>query len=362
MWIAAIRKILLPALIVAESRPSGSVVWLVHVVASIPISGLVFIVALVGGLEMNLSVLLATTPMALGAYDVARIFLGVSARSAVWFFDSALFACLCAGSYLFARMLQMELLKSALLSLSVSAFLISVLVCLFSFGLKYSTSSVRVLVWVRQGKNQMLTGVVEWCVFFAVSMTGVFLLGFFGGPEVLSGVRLAETLVAPLSIAVSALPLLLAPEVDQLRDLKGGWTNLCKRLSLVLLILSVSWVVLLLLSPDEWLAILVGDHVLLAKAALLGIGLGVLLSPLSTLLTFILRVNGGLKKIRSVRLLQLFASIPLVSLAASTNNATIAGLGLSAHQFLAFLALLKFSRERFSGKFPFDNAGAKVLK
>lgn len=346
MWIAALRKVIMPSILTSRLRPSALSMWFVTLSSSVPVGGCVFLVGFVGGLGIGPSLMIGLTPLSLGCYDISRTYMSFGTKSFLPFIDLTMFTVsICAATFVYF-FFELSLLETALVALTFVSFVLSAFVCFFVSRTILKDEVVGVWSWGVSASGQIGTGFLEWIVFFSVSMLGVFLLGFVGGAEVLAGVRLAETLVAPLSIAVSAIPLMLTPELDEIRRDRSRWPLLAQKICLLLTCGVVAWILVLLFIPDGMLGVLVGEHVHLAKAALLGVAIGVFVSPASTMLTFIMRVDGALKEIRVVRYVQLILSGPVVGVASLSRDPFVAALGLSAHQVLACVMLLAYDSRR----------------
>jgi hypothetical protein len=190
------------------------------------------------------------------------------------------------------------------------------------------------LDWLRQTWQLIRLGMLEWVVFFVTSMAGVALLGIIGGADVLAGVRLAETLVAPIGLVSSALPFLSAAA---LRDQSPGavrWPKILRNSLLLLEAGALVYLIGLQVAPEPVLALLVGEHVEIARQASLGLAIGVLASLFASVATLVMKHRQQVRVLSRLRLVELIVSLPLIAAGAAFGTAAAAGMGISASQAL----------------------------
>jgi hypothetical protein len=346
-WVGAVRMVLVPALLLADRTPRLVPLLVVNLILGAPITVAVFIVAQVG-LPLSTALLLAASVWALGGYEVARSLLSREHRStySIAIADGAVFGTALVVTVVVA-LTRGVALNAALSSVIIAALAVTVVVAL---ALQKFDPSPRqpMFAWFRAASQLLRLGVLEWVVFFVISVASLALLGAVGGPEILAGVRLGETIAAPIGLLGSALPFVAA---GALRDESRGEVRWPRPLTLTLgflVALTVLWLGAVQLVPADVLALLVGDHVDLARGASLGLALGAIASLFAETATLVAKKRGRIRFLSKLRVLQLVTFVPCVAAGALTGTTTGAGLGISAQQSIP-AAVLAVSQWRSQG-------------
>lgn len=336
MWIAAVRGVLVPGIIVTKMQPNSWALLGTHSLLVAPMSGAVFLVANVGGLGWIVAALLALTPLSLGSYELGRTYLSKFAGGSITTADCIMLGIAGTVSFVGWNANRADLLLWALVGLIAGSFVVCLLASYHVERNVDCDQRMGLVSWFKDNIVLMRTGLFEWTVFFAVSMISVGILGFLGGAEVLAGIRLAETLLAPLVIAGSAIPLILSPYVSSVNRGHIEWPRIAAYVSWAFSFGAVLWVCAILILPLSVLEMLVGEHGLYARRALVGLSLGVMVSFFSVTFTLFFKVRGYLKELRVVRWVQLCASIPIIAVASVWGDVLVAAIGISVHQLLVF--------------------------
>lgn len=335
LWVGAIRMVVVPALLLHRTAPSLTGLIGVGTAAGTPLVVAVIAVS-ASGLSWLTACLLAATVWTLGAYELAR---SVFARSrkepyALPLADGAVFILAVFGVGVGIAAAGPSL-NATLVSISLASVLVTAAIGIFlrrSSGLDERFEPA--LDWLRQTWQLIRLGMLEWVVFFVTSMAGVALLGIIGGADVLAGVRLAETLVAPIGLVSSALPFLSAAA---LRDQSPGavrWPKILRNSLLLLEAGALVYLIGLQVAPEPVLALLVGEHVEIARQASLGLAIGVLASLFASVATLVMKHRQQVRVLSRLRLVELIVSLPLIAAGAAFGTAAAAGMGISASQAL----------------------------
>jgi len=354
-WVGAVRMVLVPALLLSERTPRLLPLALMSVLLGTPIAAAVFITAHVG-LSTLTALLLAVSVWALGAYEVARSLLSREHRStySIAVADGTVFGIALVVTLVVIKTTGRAGLDAALMSVVGAA----VVVALCIGGVLRRTDPAPrtpLLPWLKEARQLLRLGVLEWVVFFIISVASLALLGAVGGPEILAGVRLGETIAAPIGLLGSALPFVASGALRQ----EGGQTTRWPRsLSLTLLLLvgvTVLWLGAVQIVPAATLSLLVGDHVELARGASLGLALGALASLFAETATLVAKKRGRIRFLSRLRIVQLITFVPCVSAGALTGTTTGAGLGISLQQSVP-AAVLAVAHWRESRQVPGDRS------
>lgn len=330
-WVGAVRMVLVPALLLSKRTPRLLPLALMSVLLGTPIAAAVFITAHVGLSTLTAS-LLAVSVWALGAYEVARSLLSREHRStySIAVADGVVFGIAFVVT-LVATTTGRAGLDAALMSVVGAAVVVAL--CIGGV-LRRADPAPRtpLLPWLKEARQLLRLGVLEWVVFFIISVASLALLGAVGGPEILAGVRLGETIAAPIGLLGSALPFVAA---GALRQEDAQATRWPRSLSLTLLLLvgvTVVWLGAVQIVPAATLSLLVGDHVELARGASLGLALGALASLFAETATLVAKKRGRIRFLSRLRIVQLVTFVPCVAAGALTGTTTGAGLGISLQQ------------------------------
>jgi hypothetical protein len=352
MWIGAIRMVVVPALLLHRSAPPLTVLIGVGSLAATPL--VVAVLVTCRDLPIETQWLLATSVWTLGGYELARSLLsrGITNSMALPIADGGVFVLALLG-VVAATLLPVSGVDAALASLSLASVLATVVIVLLLHRRQLALGRPEPLrAWLAATWPLLRLGTLEWVVFFATSTAGLALLGLLGGPRVLAGVRLAETLAAPIGLLSSALPFVVA---GALRDDQGEavrWPKAVRETWLALTAGTVLYLVLLQVLPAPTLRLLVGDHVEIAREASLGLAIGVVASVFGATATLVMKHRRQVRVLARLRFVELIVALPAVAVGASTGTATGAGLGVSASQLVpaAVQAVLHVRHVRFGKK------------
>ncbi|MDN4646523.1 hypothetical protein [Arthrobacter sp. PsM3] len=340
-WIAGIRAILVPTLVLHESRPRALALFgTLSALALVP-GGVMFFVAYDGGLDFLSSLALAFTPLVLGALDCVR---SISAKSArrrgrLLIVDAAPLVGVCGvfGLGLIA------VVPNNVLTTTVGV-LAGSMAGLF-LALKGVSQDPKQLdtarVWLRASRGLLLAGIQEWAVFAFVGLASIGILNELAGPEAVAGIRLAETLLAPLGVLALAVPVAVAPMI---RSLEARWPGPLKLTAALLMGVGFAWISLVLLVPASWVAFVVGDHGSEARMAVGGLAAGAMAGLGASVLSIVLKRRNQLKKLRAVRWLELAIAIPCVAVGALGGTVASAAASISVFQVVAACALVLAER------------------
>lgn len=337
MWIGAIRMVLVPALLLHETVPRPLVLIGVGALLGLPLMAAVLIIG--AELPTDTQWLLALTVITLGCYEIARSLLsrGVSNANALPAADAVVFilALLGVGA---GGALRVNGLSVSLASLSIAAVLVAAaIVFVLRKRSRYALTPEAFRSWVRDSWPLLRLGGLEWIVFFVSSTAGLALLGFLGGAEVLAGVRLAETLVAPIGLMTSALPYIVSGALRTDLAARKTWPKAVRQVWLLLTAGTIVYLVAIQLAPESMLRILVGDHVVIARQASLGLALGVVASVFAATATLVMKHRREVKTLSRLRTIELAVTLPAVAAGASTGTLIGAGLGISSSQLFPAL-------------------------
>lgn len=342
-WVGAIRMVVVPALLLTSNTPRLFPLVLVNMVLGSPIAIAVYVVA-VSALPPSTALLLALSTWILGGYELGRSLLAREHRStfSIAIADGALFAVALAGTLAAAAMGGASI-DAALLSLEVAAIVITAVIAIVLVRHDPSPRAP-LLEWARNSAQILRLGVLEWLVFFVTSVTSIALLGALGGAAILSGVRLGETIAAPIGLLSSALPFIAAGALREEATGEKRWPRSLTWTLLLLAVVTAVWLAAVQLAPASALSLLVGDHVELARGASLGLAIGVFASLYSDTAALVLKKRGRIALLSKLRIVQLVAFAPCVALGALSGSTTGAGLGVSAQQSLPAVVLAVASR------------------
>ncbi|MDQ0674007.1 hypothetical protein QFZ36_001568 [Pseudarthrobacter siccitolerans] len=343
-WIAGVRAILVPAIVLRHGRPGLlAILGSLSGVALLP-GGVMLLIALKGGVGMAGSIAVALTPLVLGTLDCARAILAKSAdrRSRLLAVDASPMvgaAGFLACAYFAAIPYDLATAAFGLVVGSVFG------LCLALVGLRHSSEEVDPLLqWLRSRRSLLLTGGQEWLVFAIVGLLSIGVINTLAGPEAVAGIRLAETLLAPLGVVVLAVPVVLAPVIQSLDSAGGKWPTPLKVTVGLLTGCGVVWVAVILLVPDAWLAFVVGSHVDEARLAAAGLGLGAIASLGAAVFSMVLKRRNELVRLRMVRWGELVIAVPCVAVGALMNGVASAAASISVLQVIGAISLVVAER------------------
>jgi len=332
MWIGAIRMVLVPALLLHDRVPRASVLVAMGALFATPLVVAVLIAC--RSLPPGTRWLLATSVLTLGAYEIARSLLSRQSTSVFTLpaADSALFVLALVGLG-FAALFSLNLFDVALASVSGAALLLAVgIVVLLDRRDQPSSAPEDLRAWSAATWPLVRLGVLEWAVFFVTTTLGLALLGFLGGPQILAGVRLAETLVAPIGLLSSALPYVVSGALREDRTSTKRWPRTVRAVWLMLTTVTVLYLVGIQLVPADVLGILVGDHVAIARDASLGLALGVVASVFGATATLVMKHRRQVRTLSRLRSIGLAVTLPAVAIGSATGTVVGAGFGVSSSQ------------------------------
>lgn len=361
-WIAGVRSILVPAIILRSGRPSiTALLGCLSALALIP--GFVMLsICLAGGLDIASAVAVSLTPLVLGALDCSRSLLAKSAeqRMRLFMVDAAPItgALVLVGC---AQLLGVEY------GLAVAAFglLLGGLA-----GLNVALGG-RARVpgdlepmrnWLRERRLLLITGGQEWLVFASVGLLSITVINAIAGPQAVAGIRLAETLLAPLGVVVLAVPVVLAPVLQNFSGNSLRWPSSLSLSVALLMSCGIIWVTVLLVVPDSWVGLLVGGHVVDARHALAGLGIGAVASLGAAVFSLVLKRRNELKTLRRVRWIELLIAVPCVAAGSFFGSVTSAAAGVSVLQVIGATGLVVAERlggSRFRGRHAAVRSGRK---
>jgi hypothetical protein len=352
MWIGAIRMIIVPALLLHESAPRPLVLVAAGSLLGLPLTVAVLITG--AGLTFLTQWLLALSVLTLGAYEIARSMLsrGIASAAALPLADAVVFVIALVG-VMSGGVLKLDGLTTALGSLSAAALIVSAgIVLVLRSSQRGAVRPEPLRSWMRATWPLLRLGGLEWIVFFVSSTAGLALLGFLGGPRVLAGVRLAETLVAPIGLVSSALPYVVASALRADKVAHGAWPRAVRHVWLLLTIGTVAYLVAIQLAPESLLSILVGEHVGIAREASLGLAIGVIASVFAATATLVMKHRRQVKVLSRLRTIELAVTLPAVAAGASTGSLVGAGLGISSSQLFPAVVqgVVQFRTSRGGGR------------
>jgi len=198
--------------------------------------------------------------------------------------------------------------------------------------------------WARSMGPVLRIGLLEWAIFAGVSVASLAVMQALGGPDVVAGIRLGETLSSPIGILASALPLISAASLRSQDPHLNRWPKQMSSVFAVLTVVSVLWIAFVLAAPPVVISLLVGDHADIARSALLGLALGVFASIFAASSTLFMKHRGQTRELGWLRWGQLAIALPFVSLGSLSGNAFGGALGVSAYQTLT--SIVQFFLQR----------------
>jgi hypothetical protein len=341
LFIAAVRMVLLPAFVLTRSLPSLFGTLGMTLVCCAPFVVIAFVVA-VNGLGPSTAGLLAATVITFGVYEAVRCWIIGTKRggTAIAVSDTILFV-MTAGGVLAVANTPVRGLATALVIVNVTALIMATFLARSQLRLRLSV--VPMAAWAKDQAALLRLHVVEWAVFFIVSVAGLAILGFVGGPAVLTGVRLGETLAAPIGLLGSAIPLIVASYIGEI-DARRTWSAPLMLITFSLMMVSGAWLALLQWGPSVLVSALVGPHVETARAASLGLALGALASLFIEVASLLEKRRKHLRFLHLVRLSQLITLAPLMAAGAAFQSVIVAALAMSTQQALPVFAFLVHGR------------------
>ncbi|GGL83369.1 hypothetical protein GCM10009706_22520 [Curtobacterium citreum] len=343
-WVGAVRMVLVPALLLADRTPRLVPLLAVNVALGTPIAVAVFVVAQ-AGLPLSTALLLALSVWVLGGYEVARSLLSREHRStySIALADGAVFGTALVVTAVVA-VTRGVALDAALLSVIGSALGVAMSI---AFALRRINPAPRrpLWLWFKDSIQLLRLGVLEWTVFFVISVASLALLGAVGGPEILAGVRLGETIAAPIGLLGSALPFVAAGALRDEHKAEVRWPRPLTLTLGFLIAVTVLWLGTVQLVPAGVLGLLVGDHVDMARGASLGLALGAVASLFAETATLVAKKRGRIRFLSRLRVVQLVTFVPCVAVGALSGTTTGAGLGISVQQSIP-ATVLGFSQLR----------------
>ncbi|MCM3505969.1 hypothetical protein M3666_12675 [Curtobacterium sp. ODYSSEY 48 V2] len=331
MWVGAVRMILVPALLLNDTVPRPAVLIAVGCALSIPLVAAVLLTS--GDLPLLVRWLLALSVVTLGAYEMARSLLSrtVTRALALPLADAIVFFAALVG-ILLGALAGADGLTVALASLCASSALVTIaILSLITLGRRGGTFEP-LQAWLLVTWPLLRLGGLEWIVFFVTSSGGLALLGLLGGPNILAGVRLAETLVAPIGLLSSALPFVVSSALRADPSAVGPWPRAVRDVWLLLTIVTVAYLAAIQFAPSAALRLLVGEHVEIARQASLGLALGVVASVFGATATLVMKHRRQVKTLARLRAVGLIVALPAVAIGASTGSVMGAGVGVSSSQ------------------------------
>jgi hypothetical protein len=332
MWIGAIRMIIVPALLLHESAPRPLVLLAAGSLLGLPLMVAVLVTS--DALPPLTQWLLAVTVLTLGGYEIARSMVsrGIASTAALPLADALVFVIALTGVVL-GNVLSADGLATALGSLSVAALTVATgILFVLRSRLGGAVEPEPFHSWIRATWPLLRLGALEWTVFFVSSTAGLALLGFLGGSRVLAGVRLAETLVAPIGLMSSALPYVVSTALRADKVTRGPWPRAVRHVWLLLTVGTVIYLVAIQVAPESLLSFLVGNHVEIAREASLGLAIGVVASVFAATATLVMKHRGQVKSLSRLRTIELAVTLPAVAAGAGTGSLIGAGLGISLSQ------------------------------
>lgn len=330
LWIAGLRTVILPALSTHHERVNNRVLLLITAAGSAVACVVVFALS-IEALPVATSALLALTPLTLGTYEVWRMQRALAGIGAATIPD------LCLAGAGFIGFLVAPLLGHGSLQGSLVAVNVACLVFVVALRSRDSAQApVGFRVWVGGARAGLLTGALEWGVFTIISLVGVLIMRLVGGDAVLAGVRLAETLFAPVVLLASSLPFMAAREL--VSDTGVRWPRRFKMTLSALICVGAMWIVVVLLAPEALLSVLVGSHVDIARQAVIGGAAGTLVTIYSTGAALMMRRRRQFRPLATLRLVELGAAPLLVGVGSAFGTPLSASIGVSAYQLIPAVA------------------------
>jgi hypothetical protein len=338
LWIAGLRTVVLPSLSTHHERVRTRDLLLIAAGGGVVVAVVVFALC-ASSLAPATALLLAMTPVTFGLYEIWRMQRALEGSGTAVLPDTALAAAGLCG-FLAAPLLGHGSLGGSLLAVNV----ISITIVLGVRSRSQRDERVGIRVWMRGARNGLLTGTLEWGVFTAISLVGVLIMRVVGGDAVLAGVRLAETLFAPVVLLASSLPFMAAKELRGSVGIK--WPKRFRFTVLILLALAAAWIIAVLVAPGVAIGLLVGEHVAIAREAVLGGALGTLLTIYSTAAALMMRKRKLYVPLAKLRLVELGAAPLLVGAGSLFGTPLGASLGVSAYQAIPAVAQAVLLRRR----------------
>lgn len=355
LWVGAVRTVAVPAILL--SRQSTPLIPLIGIAlaAAIPLVAAIVVVA-IQALPVWTAVLLGLSAWSLASYELARTVLSRrhSASAAIAFLDGGLLVlCLIpVGVSLITNSISLDIALGSLVSASV---IMCVIATYWPVPPLTDEKVVTLREWLGTSTPLLRIGFLEWVVFAGVSLISLAIMATLGGAEVVAGIRLGETLTAPIGIVASALPLIIASSLREQDSHSSKWPSLMKHVLIFMMVGTCGWLAFILFGPSAAVSLFVGDHVEIARQATLGLSLGVLASLFAASATLFMKHRGQMAELRWLRWGQLSISVPFVAAGALTGTVVLTGLAISAYQMIGAAAQAALQRR---STFPRDESSS----
>jgi hypothetical protein len=331
LWLALLRTSVGTAYLHALRVPSNRSLLRLAPAAGVPAAGVsgLLLIALLH--DWRLGLLAGVTVVLLGTYEVSR-YIRIREQdhaggSSIVLTDAfCLFGAAASGTILITAGLG-ELISS-LMALSFGA---SVGIAMVALSAAPVQDADHLVTWAITQRPLLIAGATDWFVFAVSGQAGVYVLTCLSYSEYVAGIRLAQMLLTPVSITLTAIPLTLASRTSAASGAGQGGRRMIKYSFAATLLGATAWILALYLTPRAWLSVVLGDSADLAFTCLAGLLIGVPVTVASVHYAVWLRATNRANSITRSRVANLPTEPTLVTAGALAGGGfeSAAGVGLT---------------------------------
>lgn len=345
LWIGGVRQVLGPAVLLTPEAPKRSLLAVAAATSGtlVAIAGLVTATLL--GLDVAAAIVVSTTCATMGTYDVVRIAVSRESKSSILVISDSIVLV----STLIATCVPVLMGNGVSLHWTAAGMSAGAGLGLVAL-LRAANSDPRVMgfrEWAHRSRKLMSVGLLEWGTFAVTGMIAIAAMMALGGSDVVAGVRLAETLAAPVALIGATVPMLGSTLLRSTDPAAPRVPRAYRRFTLILAVISTLWIAVVLIVPGTWISLIVGDNVEIARLAFSAMSLSVLVGVLAASTTLSMQYFGSLRSLSVVRVVQLVIAAPFVAIGTIAGGLLGAALSISTAALLAYvLQVFLFARDR----------------